>query len=75
MGNLTKNIDSIQVVGLIWLNPLHRKDYPTEWELLWVMGKVAPNKEDDMLKKKPQKFSTIQYVSVESRLFINPFYK
>lgn len=64
MGNLTRNIDSVQVVGLIWLNPLHRKDYPTEWELLWVMGKVAPNKEDDMLKKKPQKFSTIQYVSL-----------
>ncbi|ONR84611.1 virulence factor, partial [Burkholderia cenocepacia] len=24
-----------QVVGLEWLNPLQRRDYPTEWQLLW----------------------------------------
>lgn len=27
-----------QVVGLIWLNPLQRMDYPTEWQLLWTQG-------------------------------------
>lgn len=27
-----------QVVGLIWLNPLQRMDYPTEWQLLWAQG-------------------------------------
>ena len=25
-----------QVVGVQWLNPLVRRDYPTEWQLLWV---------------------------------------
>lgn len=24
-----------QVVGLMWLNPLQRMDYPTQWQLLW----------------------------------------
>ncbi|MDS0796468.1 virulence factor, partial [Burkholderia pseudomultivorans] len=31
-----------QVVGLEWLNPLQRRDYPTEWQLLWTMGLVKP---------------------------------
>lgn len=32
-----------QVVGLQWLNPLERMDYPTEWQLLWTLGLVKPN--------------------------------
>ena len=28
----------VQVVGIIWLNPLHRKDYPTEWQTLWTVS-------------------------------------
>lgn len=55
---------SVQVVGMIWLNPLHRKDYPTEWQTLWVMGKVKPNSDDDMLRKKPSNYSTVRYVSL-----------
>lgn len=27
-----------QVVGLQWLNPLQRRDYPTQWQLLWTLG-------------------------------------
>ncbi|WP_269505110.1 virulence factor [Burkholderia sp. IMCC1007] len=51
-----------QVVGLIWLNPLQRKDYPTEWQLLWTQGLAAPNKNDDMVRTKPQKYSTLQSI-------------
>ncbi|MDN2697471.1 virulence factor [Janthinobacterium sp. SUN073] len=52
-----------QVVGLQWLNPLQRQDYSTEWQLLWAMGKVRPNKRDDMLELYPEKFSELKYVS------------
>ena len=51
-----------QVVGLQWLNPLQRRDYPTEWQLLWAMGMVRPNKDDDMVRAKPGKYSTLQAV-------------
>ena len=36
-----------QVVGLQWLNPLQRLDYPTEWQLLWTLGLAKPNKNDE----------------------------
>ena len=52
-----------QVVGVQWLNPLQRQDYSTEWQLLWAMGKVRPNKRDDMLELYPEKFSELKYVS------------
>ena len=51
-----------QVVGLQWLNPLQRKDYPTEWQLLWTMGLAQPNKNDDMVKAEPKEFSSVQPV-------------
>ncbi|MBA5688185.1 virulence factor [Rugamonas apoptosis] len=51
-----------QVVGVQWLNPLHRKDYPTEWELLWTLGLAQPNKNDDMVRTEPKKFSTLQTI-------------
>ena len=51
-----------QVVGLQWLNPLHRRDYPTEWQLLWTLGLVKPNKGDDMVETNPKKYSTVQSV-------------
>lgn len=54
----------VQVVGIIWLNPLHRKDYPTEWQTLWTMGLAKPNADDDMLRKKPSSYSTVKYVSL-----------
>ena len=60
----TATKSGVQVVGLIWLNPLHRKDYPTEWQTLWVMGIVKPNADDDMLRKKPSNYSTVKYVSL-----------
>ncbi|WP_174900685.1 virulence factor [Rugamonas rubra] len=52
-----------QVVGLKWLNPLQRQDYPTEWQLLWTLGLVQPNKNDDMVRAEPKKFSTLQMVA------------
>lgn len=51
-----------QVVGVQWLNPLQRRDYPTEWQLLWTLGLVGPNKDDDMVKAKPEKYSKLQAV-------------
>ncbi|MEF9406943.1 virulence factor, partial [Ralstonia solanacearum species complex bacterium KE055] len=51
-----------QVVGLEWLNPLQRRDYPTEWQLLWTLGLVQPNKNDDMVRKNPKRFTTLQKI-------------
>ncbi|WP_321798953.1 virulence factor [Burkholderia sp. BCC1988] len=51
-----------QVVGMIWLNPLQRMDYPTEWQLLWTQGLVTPNKNDDMVRTKPEKFSSLRSI-------------
>ncbi|WP_162251799.1 virulence factor, partial [Massilia sp. Root335] len=51
-----------QVVGLQWLNPLQRRDYPTEWQLLWALGLVGPNKNDDMVLAKPEKYGKLQAV-------------
>ncbi|WP_174220103.1 virulence factor [Paraburkholderia dokdonensis] len=51
-----------QVIGVEWLNPLQRRDYPTEWQILWAMGLVKPNRNDDMVRTKPQKYSTLQSI-------------
>ncbi|NIE60191.1 MULTISPECIES: virulence factor [unclassified Burkholderia] len=53
-----------QVVGLAWLNPLQRRDYPTEWQLLWTLGLVKPNSNDDMVRTKPAKYTTLQPISI-----------
>jgi hypothetical protein len=52
-----------QVVGVQWLNPLQRRDYSTEWQLLWTLGLVKPNVNDDMVRTKPKKYSTLQMVA------------
>ncbi|KFX62396.1 virulence factor [Burkholderia sp. K24] len=52
-----------QVVGIEWLNPLQRRDYPTEWQLLWTLGLVKPNRNDDMVKADAKKFTTLQAVA------------
>ncbi|NHZ32108.1 virulence factor [Massilia rubra] len=49
----------VQVVGLQWLNPLQRRDYPTEWQLLWTLGLVKPNKDDDMVRTNPKKYTML----------------
>jgi hypothetical protein len=51
-----------QVVGIQWLNPLQRRDYSTEWQLLWTLGLAGPNTNDDMVKKKPAKYSAPQSI-------------
>lgn len=51
-----------QVVGLQWMNPLQRMDYPTEWQLLWTMGLVKPNPNDDMVRKSPERYGSIQAI-------------
>lgn len=51
-----------QVVGIQWMNPLHRMDYPTEWQLLWTLGLVKPNIDDDMVKKKPERYGSLRAV-------------
>ena len=53
-----------QVVGVQWLNPLQRRDYPTEWQLLWTLGLVQPNANDDQVKENPKKFSTLQAIGI-----------
>jgi hypothetical protein len=52
-----------QVVGLQWLNPLQRRDYPTEWQLLWTLGLAKPNLNDDMVKAEPNEFSSVKTVA------------
>ncbi|QJE03166.1 hypothetical protein HH212_03610 [Massilia forsythiae] len=39
-------------------------DYPTEWQLLWTMGLVKPNQNDDMVKSDPRAFSSVQAVAI-----------
>lgn len=34
------------VLGVQWLNPLMRRSYPTQWNLLWVQGLAQPNAND-----------------------------
>ncbi|XLZ69587.1 virulence factor [Massilia sp. SR12] len=53
-----------QIVGLQWLNPLQRRDYPTEWQLLWTLGLVQPNKDDDMVKQNPEKYSKLRAIGI-----------
>ncbi|WEF35292.1 virulence factor [Pseudoduganella chitinolytica] len=52
-----------QIVGLQWLNPLQRRDYSTEWQLLWTLGVARPNIDDDMVKAEPAIFSKLQAIS------------
>ncbi|MDG0024525.1 virulence factor [Trinickia sp. Y13] len=52
-----------QVVGVEWLNPLQRRDYPTEWQLLWTLGLVKPNANDDMVRTDPEGFTSIKPVA------------
>jgi hypothetical protein len=40
-----------------------RRDYTTEWQLLWTLGLARPNKNDDELKRDPKLFSTVQPIS------------
>ncbi len=53
-----------QVVGVEWLNPLQRRDYPTEWQLLWTLGLVKPNPNDDVVRTKPAKYGSVQPVGI-----------
>lgn len=53
-----------QVVGLEWLNPLQRGDYPTEWQLLWTLGLASANESDDMVRANPKKYSAVQAISI-----------
>ena len=52
-----------QVVGVQWLNPLVRRDYPTEWQLLWVQGLAQPNKNDYQVKTEPEVFTRVGFVA------------
>jgi len=52
-----------QVVGVEWINPLQRRDYPTEWQLLWTLGLVKPNANDDMVRTDPEGFTSIKPVA------------
>lgn len=51
-----------QVVGLQWLNPLQRMDYPTEWQLLWTLGLAKHNENDSEVKENPQEYSKVQAI-------------
>ncbi|MBB3224679.1 hypothetical protein [Pseudoduganella umbonata] len=51
-----------QVVGVQWLNPLQRRDYSTEWQLLWTLGLAKSNINDDIVRTDPKGFSSLQVV-------------
>ena len=53
-----------QVVGVRWLNPLQRRDYPTEWQLLWTLGLAKPNKDDSKVKENPVRFGKVQSIGM-----------
>lgn len=53
---------TVQVIGVQWLNPLQRWDYPTQWQLLWTLGMARPNPDDERVKDSPGQFSSLQYV-------------
>lgn len=53
-----------QVVGVQWLNPLQRRDYPTEWQLLWTLGLAKPNKDDSKVKENPVRFGKVQSIGM-----------
>ncbi|WP_308923150.1 hypothetical protein [Janthinobacterium sp. J1-1] len=53
-----------QVVGVQWLNPLQRRDYPTEWQLLWTLGLAKPNKDDAKVKENPVRFGKVQSIGM-----------
>ena len=36
----------------------------TEWQLLWTLGLVKPNNNDDMVRTKPAKYTTLQPISI-----------
>jgi hypothetical protein len=36
------------------MNPLIRRDYPAEWQLLWTLGLANPNKNDEVVEGKTQ---------------------
>ncbi|WP_300753279.1 virulence factor [Janthinobacterium sp.] len=63
VSNVAKGPFVAQVVGLQWLNPLQRKDYPTEWQLLWTLGLVQTNPGDDMVREKPEKYIKLQSIA------------
>ncbi|WP_413458645.1 hypothetical protein [Herbaspirillum huttiense] len=56
-------IFQVQVFGVQWLNPLMRRDYPTEWQLLWTLGIAKPNKDDDEVRRDPATFTSIQAIA------------
>jgi hypothetical protein len=62
VSDATKKYFVAQVVGAQWLNPLQRRDYPTEWQLLWTLGLAQPNLNDDMVAANWRKYSSIQSV-------------
>lgn len=50
-------------------------DYPTEWQLLWTLGLAKPNIDDDMVKKEPELFGSLQSIGsiVDGRDGKTPF--
>jgi len=49
-----------RVVGLQWLNPLQRRDYPTEWQLLWTLGLVQFDPDDPEVIADPERHAKPQ---------------
>lgn len=49
----------VQVLGLQWLSPVHRGDYPTQWHLLWAQGLAQPNPDDPRLAENDGAFDKV----------------
>ena len=47
-----------------------RRDYPTEWQLLWVQGWLSPNKNDYQVKTEPEVFHSRRFCGFH-RLSLN----
>ncbi|MDA4456370.1 hypothetical protein, partial [Escherichia coli] len=40
------NAPAAVLLGVQWINPLMRRGYPTQWNLLWAQGLAQPNADD-----------------------------
>ncbi len=50
---------ALQVLGIQWLSPIQRSDYPTQWHLLWAQGLAQPNPDDPRLAEDAKAFDKV----------------
>lgn len=55
-----KALKMAQVLGVVWLNPLHRRDFPTEWRILRTLGLIKPDRACHLSGANALKLNTLQ---------------